>query len=207
MIAYPATISGANLILPSAIHLADRRVRAACGRGSSHAACRHVRACRPMGHDPEKWRPVFSEKIMLNYRSSDGSSLPTRRRSMGGCGVVTCGHRPIQKVSELKSPPPVSRRGLNSCDAGDMPVICPTAQAVFFCDLKRGCNGANCAEGATKFGRRPIQEVPGSRNVKSKRPATVSPARAKSFDAEHMQVICPTCQIFSNSVGRDARAP
>jgi len=131
MIAYPATISGANLILPSAIHLADRRVRAACGRGSSHAACRHVRACRPMGHDPEKWRPVFSEKIMLNYRSSDGSSLPTRRRSMGGCGVVTCGHRPIQKVSELKSPPPVSRRGLNSCDVEDMPVICPTAQAVF----------------------------------------------------------------------------
>jgi hypothetical protein len=33
MIAYPATISGANRILPSAIRTADRRGRAACERG------------------------------------------------------------------------------------------------------------------------------------------------------------------------------
>src|SRR6266852_9916356 len=66
MIAYQATISGANLILLGAIRMADRRGRAACERGPGHAAYRHVRACRLIEHDPDpkgrvsaKWRPVF----------------------------------------------------------------------------------------------------------------------------------------------------
>ena len=33
--------------------------------------------------------------------------------------------------SDSKSPRPVSRRGLNSCDVEHMPVICPTCQ--IFC--------------------------------------------------------------------------
>src|SRR5258705_12437763 len=52
MIAYQATISGANLILPRAIRMADRRGRAACGRGPGYAACRHVRERRLIEHDP-----------------------------------------------------------------------------------------------------------------------------------------------------------
>jgi hypothetical protein len=37
----------------------------------------------------------------------------------------------IQKVPESKSPRPVSRRGLTSCDVEHMPVICPTCQILF----------------------------------------------------------------------------
>jgi hypothetical protein len=86
-----------------------------------------------------------------------------------------------------------------------MPVICPTAQAFFAATpTQAGMEPTAGAEGATKFGRR-FKESRAQEMPNSKSPRPVSPARAKSFDAEHMQVICPTCQIFSNSVGRDAR--
>jgi hypothetical protein len=82
------------------------------GRGRtwtlSHAACRHVRACQLT-------------------KGSDGSSLAALgRRRVGRCGAATCGCRPIQKARDR-----FPRRGLNSCDVGDMPVICPTCQ--IFC--------------------------------------------------------------------------
>jgi hypothetical protein len=38
--------------------------------------------------------------------------------------------RDVRLPSDSKSPRPVSRRGLNSCDVGDMPVICPTCQII-----------------------------------------------------------------------------
>jgi len=82
------------------------------GRGrtwtSSHAACRHVRACRLI-------------------KGSDGSSLatPGRRR------VGRMWRRDVRLPSDSKSPRPVFRRGLNSCDVELMPVICPTCQ--IFC--------------------------------------------------------------------------
>src|SRR3982074_2384238 len=39
--------------------------------------------------------------------------------------------------SDSKSPQRIFRRGLNSCDDEDMPVICPTCQNVFAGSLKR----------------------------------------------------------------------
>jgi hypothetical protein len=38
--------------------------------------------------------------------------------------------RDVRLPSDSKSPRPVSRRGLNSCDVGNMPVICPTCQII-----------------------------------------------------------------------------
>jgi hypothetical protein len=40
-------------------------------------------------------------------------------------------------LSDSKSPRRIFRRGLNSCDDEDMPVICPTCQNVFAGSLKR----------------------------------------------------------------------
>jgi hypothetical protein len=98
------------------------------GRGrtwtSSHAACRHVRACRLI-------------------KGSDGSSLATLRRRRVG----RMWRRDVRLPSDSKSPRPVSRRGLNSCDVEFMPVICPTCQifcvtlanAFLFKSLDRRC--------------------------------------------------------------------
>jgi hypothetical protein len=52
MIAYQVTISGANLILPRAIRMADRHGRVAWGRGPGYAGRRHVRARRLIEHAP-----------------------------------------------------------------------------------------------------------------------------------------------------------
>jgi hypothetical protein len=65
-----------------------------------HAACRRVRACRPMNVDsrfPRKRRDARPEISAL--KGSDGSPLTTRRRCVGGCGAVTCEPPP-----DLKSP-------------------------------------------------------------------------------------------------------
>ena len=82
------------------------------GRGrtwtSSHAACRHVRACQLI-------------------KGSDGSSLAT----LGRRRVGRMWRRDVRLPSDSKSPRPVSRRGLNSCDVELMPAICPTCQ--IFC--------------------------------------------------------------------------
>jgi hypothetical protein len=44
---------------------------------------------------------------------------------------------PDNVLSDSKSPRRIFRRGLNSCDGEDMPVICPTCQNVFAGSLKR----------------------------------------------------------------------
>ena len=44
---------------------------------------------------------------------------------------------PDSVLSDSKSPRRIFRRGLNSCDDEDMPVICPTCQNVFAGSLKR----------------------------------------------------------------------
>jgi hypothetical protein len=44
---------------------------------------------------------------------------------------------PDSASSDSKSPQRIFRRGLNSCDDEDMPVICPTSQNVFAGSLKR----------------------------------------------------------------------
>ncbi len=64
---------------------------------------------------------------MLNSKGSDGSSLATLRRRRVG----RMWRRDVRPPSDSKSPRPVSRRGLNSCDVELMPVICPTCQ--IFC--------------------------------------------------------------------------
>ena len=87
------------------------------GRGRTwtwgHAACRHVRACRLI-------------------KGSDGSSLATLRRRRVG----RMWRRDVRLPSDSKSPRPVSRRGLNSCDIELMPVICPTCQ-IFLRDSRQ----------------------------------------------------------------------
>ncbi len=87
------------------------------GRGrtwtSSHAACRHVRACQPI-------------------KGSDGSSLA----ALGRRRVGRMWRRDVRLPSDSKSPRPVSRRGLNSCDVELMAVICPTCQ-IFLRDSRQ----------------------------------------------------------------------
>jgi hypothetical protein len=59
-----------------------------------------------------------------------------------------CGRRPIQKfrlkITDAKSPQPVSRRGLdcsvNSCEDDNVPVICPTCQIFLRAALARRRN-------------------------------------------------------------------
>jgi len=52
---------------------------------------------------------------------------------LGALGSVL----PDSVLSDSKSPRRIFRRGLNSCDDEDMPVICPTCQNVFAGSLKR----------------------------------------------------------------------
>jgi len=71
----------------------------------------------------------FSEEIMLNHKGSDGSPAED---ALGVTGRMwRLAMRPpsdSEIFRKSKSPRPVSRRGLNSCDAEHMPVICPTCQ-------------------------------------------------------------------------------
>jgi hypothetical protein len=56
----------------------------------------------------QKWfslrtAPRVCAEIMLSFNGSDGSSIKTRLasiRCMGGCGVLKCGRRPIQKARD-----------------------------------------------------------------------------------------------------------
>ena len=99
-----------------------------------HAACRHVRACRLI-------------------KGSDGSSLAALRRRRVG----RMWRRGVRLPSDSKSPQPVSRRGLNSCDVEFMPVICPTCQIFYVTlantflfkslDRRRGLRAGNCFGG------------------------------------------------------------
>jgi hypothetical protein len=103
---FQAIISGANPIPPGAIRTADRRwPRPLAHVGLGHAARRHVRACR-----------LFKARTATRSRHP-GVDARGRMRS-----------RESALPSDSKSPRPVSRRGLNSCDVEDMPVICPTCQ-------------------------------------------------------------------------------
>jgi hypothetical protein len=146
-----AIISGANLIPHGA----------ACERDLGHAACRHVRACRLIKHDPEM---VFSHDkrdalpgIMLSFDGSDGSSIKTRlasMRCMGGCGVLN-----MRPPSDSKSPRPVSRRGLDYCDDDNMPVICPTRQDLF-ARAFRNCFLRELSQSVAKTDRHWLQKSP-----------------------------------------------
>ena len=59
------------------------------------------------------------------------------RPSVGGVGLGCQPILPDSVLSESKSPRRIFRRGLNSCDDEDMPVICPTCQIVFAGSFKR----------------------------------------------------------------------
>src|ERR1700680_4852193 len=67
-------------------------------------------------------------------RLSAGSALAgSQAARFGALGSVL----PDSVLSDSKSPQRIFRRGLNSCDDEDMPVICPTCQNVFAGSLKR----------------------------------------------------------------------
>ena len=61
---------------------------------------------------------------------------PIRFAAMARFGALGSGW-PDSVLSESKSPQRIFRRGPNSCDDEDMPVICPTCQNVFAGSLKR----------------------------------------------------------------------
>jgi hypothetical protein len=65
-------------------------------------------------------------------KGSDDGALTTPRQVRGeGCGVVTCGRRPIGKMLMKKPAADFSARALEDCcDDDAMPVICPTCQIV-----------------------------------------------------------------------------
>jgi hypothetical protein len=121
---------------------------------------------------------------------SDGDTLTTPGATVGRCSVVTRGRRPIRKF-KTKSPRPISRRGLNSCDDGYKPVICPTSQ-VF--KTNRLSFELSSAEGT---GRKRLGKVASKENLpETKKPAGPFGPRANFSDDEHMKVICPSSQVL-----------
>jgi hypothetical protein len=99
---------------------------------------------------------------------------------------VTRGRRPIREfqveISNEKSPPRISPRGLNSCDDGHMRVICPACQILSKAELHRDAAAAANAAGLTlKSSRRFFR-----------RGLNLS-------EDEDMQVICPTWQALYES--------
>jgi len=75
---------------------------------------------------------------MPNQKGSDGSPAEDALGVTGEDVASRYAATVRFKNNDSKSPRPVSRRGLNSCDAGYMPVICPTGQDIFSNDLKAG---------------------------------------------------------------------
>ena len=57
---------------------------------------------------------------------------PIRFAAAATCGALG-GVLPDSVLSDSKSPRRIFRRGLNSCDDEDMPVICPTLRRFFRC--------------------------------------------------------------------------
>jgi len=100
----------------------------------------------------------FSERIMLDDKARTATRL---RRLAAVRGEMW---RPdLRPPSDSKSPRPVSRRGLNSCDLERMQVICPTGQV--FLEAHRSPNDEAIFEN---------EHVA----VRLKKPATDFPARA-----------------------------
>jgi len=90
-----------------------------------------IRKKHALGLDPRVETDFRSEQtkgacrvIMPTLKGSDGNSLAT----LGRRCMRRMWRRAIRLPSDSKSPRPASRRGLNSCDAEHMPVICPTCQ-------------------------------------------------------------------------------
>jgi hypothetical protein len=86
-----------------------------------------------------KCRFRFGLPIVLAGRPSvDGVGLGCRPIRFAGRPVRRARKRmPDSVLSDSKSPRRIFRRGLNSCDGEDMPVICPTCQNVFAGSFKR----------------------------------------------------------------------
>jgi hypothetical protein len=91
---------------------------------------------------------------LAQWRGSVDSGLPivfAGRPSVGGVGLGcqpigslrrpgsarSAAGLPDSVLSDSKSPRRIFRRGLNSCDHEDIPVICPTCQNVFAGSLKK----------------------------------------------------------------------
>ena len=113
MIAYHAIISGANPIPPGAIRGADRCGGAARGRGLGP---RRLPARSRVPANKRLGRQLACDA----QATTRGEDVAPRRAA----------------AVRLKSPRPVSRRGLNSCDIELMPVICPTCQ-IFLRDSRQ----------------------------------------------------------------------
>jgi hypothetical protein len=74
----------------------------------------------------------FFVEIMLTHKGSDGSSAEDAPGVTGQ--DVASRHAAaarFEKSSGIKKPATGFRRGLTSCDAEHMPVICPTCQILF----------------------------------------------------------------------------
>jgi len=92
-----------------------------------------------------KRRFRFGLPIVLAGRPSVGGVGPgcqpirfAAAARFGALGSVL----PGSVLSDSKSPQRIFRRGLNSCDDEDMPVICPTCQIVW----RRDCRAPGAAE-------------------------------------------------------------
>ncbi len=145
---FQAIISGANPIPPGAIRTADRRWPEAAGArglgprrmparsrvpaiegsdGNSFATPGRRCAGRTRSREPE--RDDFSSNrhptpsFCLSMISGQTLRVCPERKP-----VPTFPDHAPAPPSDSKSPRPVSRRGLNSCDVEDIPVICPTCQ-------------------------------------------------------------------------------
>jgi len=70
----------------------------------------------------------FSEEIMLNHKGSDGSPAEDALGVTGRMWRLAMRPPSDSKSCGIKKPATGFRRGLNSCDAEHMPVICPTCQ-------------------------------------------------------------------------------
>jgi len=69
-------------------------------------------------------------KNKLPERFGRRLAYDAQQGAWGGCGVVTCGRRPIQKMPTKKPAADFSARAFEDfCDDDAMPVICPTCQS------------------------------------------------------------------------------
>ena len=67
--------------------------------------------------------------VLAGARLSAGSALAVSQFVAAAARFDVLGSvLPDSVLSDSKSPQRIFRRGLNSCDDGDIPVICPTCQ-------------------------------------------------------------------------------
>jgi hypothetical protein len=70
-----------------------------------------------------------------------------------------------------------------------------------------GSSLATLRRSVGRMWRRDVRPPSDSKSPRIKKPATGFRRGLNSCDVEHMPVICPTCQIISKCVGRNARLP